>query len=172
MAIKNRFRLNIKMKLMIVLLGISLISILLFAAVSFFQMKSLGRFSLDSSISLGDQAIEDSAKALNNAASRSLLRLVADQAALSNAMLEKVCNNVDIMATFATRIWLPQHPLKTDSAKWPVKSPHDEIGGTSQLVGKSLGGNSNVCFSQFLLIKPLGFGNVPFGKVRSLNICP
>jgi hypothetical protein len=50
--------------------------------------------------------------------------------------------------------------------------PHDKIGGTSQLVGKSFGGNSAVGFSHFLLIKPLGFGNVPFGKVRCFNISP
>ncbi len=50
--------------------------------------------------------------------------------------------------------------------------PHDEIGSTGQLVGKGLGGNSAICFSHFLLIKPLGFGNVPFGKVRCFNISP
>jgi hypothetical protein len=50
--------------------------------------------------------------------------------------------------------------------------PHDEIGGSGQLVGKGLGGNSAVGFSHFLLIKPLGFGDVHFGKVRGFNISP
>jgi hypothetical protein len=50
--------------------------------------------------------------------------------------------------------------------------PHDEIRGPRQLVGKSLGGNSAVGFSHFVLIKPLGLGNVPFGKVRGFNISP
>ncbi len=50
--------------------------------------------------------------------------------------------------------------------------PHDKIGSTSQLVGKRLGCNSAVGFSHFLLIKPLGFGHVPLGKVRGFNISP
>ena len=50
--------------------------------------------------------------------------------------------------------------------------PHDKIRSAGQFVGKSLGGNSAVGFSHFLLIKPLGFGNVPFGKVRGFNISP
>jgi len=50
--------------------------------------------------------------------------------------------------------------------------PHDKIGSTGQLVGKSLGGNSAVGFSHFLLIKPLGLGNVSFGKVSCFNIGP
>ena len=49
---------------------------------------------------------------------------------------------------------------------------HDKIRGACQFVGKRLGGNSAVGFSHFLLIKPLGFGNVPFGKVRGFNISP
>jgi len=50
--------------------------------------------------------------------------------------------------------------------------PHDEKRGPGQLVGKGLGGNSTVGFGHFVLIKPLGFGNVPFGKVRCFNISP
>ena len=50
--------------------------------------------------------------------------------------------------------------------------PHDKIGGTGQLIGKGFGGNSAVCFGHFLLIKPLGFGNVPLGEVSCLNIGP
>jgi len=50
--------------------------------------------------------------------------------------------------------------------------PHNKIRSTGQLVGKGLGCNSAVGFSHFLLIKSLGSGYVPFGKVSGFNIGP
>ena len=50
--------------------------------------------------------------------------------------------------------------------------PHNKIGSTGQLIGKSLSCYSAVGFSHFFLIKSLGFGNISFGKMSCFNISP
>ena len=123
MALLKPFRLNIMLKLLIVLLSISLISLLLFAVISYYHMKSLGSFALGRSVSLGDQAIADSTSALDDRAKQYLLRLVVDQAALSNTMLRRVRNDVDILTSYATILWRHYDPDLSDPVNRLFKSP-------------------------------------------------
>ena len=123
MALLKPFRLNIKLKLLIVLLSISLISLLLFAGISYYHMKSLGSFALARSVSLGDQAIADSTSALDDQAKQYLLRLVVDQAALSNNMLRRVRSDVDLLTSYSTILSRHYDPDLSDPINRHFKSP-------------------------------------------------
>jgi sigma-B regulation protein RsbU (phosphoserine phosphatase) len=112
MKMKPKFK--ITSKILSALAGLSLISLCLSGYIAYTSMRGLGRYALRSSTALGDKAVNDSIKALKAQAEGYLLKLAQDQAALSNALLEKVQNEVNIMAAYATdlwgkRAWLQQH---------------------------------------------------------------
>ena len=101
----KRFKTGIGTKILFALLWLSIISLVLFAYVTFSGMKGLGRYALESNTSLGDQAVGDSIKALEDQAEEYLLRLVKDQAALSGVLLEKIETEVNIVTAFASNLW-------------------------------------------------------------------
>ena len=101
--IMPRFRINTK--ILLTLLGLSLISLISFAYDAFTNMKRLGHYALESNTSLGERAVNDSKNALIDEAEKDLLRLAKDQAALSNTLFEKVEMEVDILAHFAATLW-------------------------------------------------------------------
>jgi len=98
-------RLNITTKILIVLSSLSLIALFLFGAFSFREMDSLGKFALQSNLNLGLDAVQDSERALIAQAEQNLLKTARDQAAISNALLEKARSQIGIIAQFATSIW-------------------------------------------------------------------
>jgi len=91
--------------MLLALAGLSLISLALFGYIAFTNMKDLGQFALDASVSLGDKVVRDSKHALEKQIEEHLLRTAKDQAALSNALLKKVQDQVNIMAKYAGDLW-------------------------------------------------------------------
>ncbi|MFH1836620.1 MAG: SpoIIE family protein phosphatase [Candidatus Omnitrophota bacterium] len=100
---KMRFKIGTKM--LLALLGVSFASLILFAYIVFGGMKELGKSVLESSVILGEDAIEDSVTCLESQAESGLLNMARNQAALSDALLEKVETEVKIIAAFANYLW-------------------------------------------------------------------
>ncbi len=110
MRLKMAFKFRIGTKILIALLGLSLISLILFAYIAVNSMMTLGRYALENNDSLGEQAVGDSEKALRAQAEEYLLRTAENQAALSNTLLKNVEDGVNIMASFAANLWLNPPP--------------------------------------------------------------
>jgi len=98
-------RLNITTKILFVLSSLALVALFLFGAFSFREMDSLGTFALQSNRDLGMDAVRDSEGALIAQAEGHLLKTARDQAAISNALLEKARSEIEMVAQFATAIW-------------------------------------------------------------------
>jgi len=98
-------KLKITGKILLSLCGLSLASLTVFGIIAVKEVENLGAYALRSNDSLGDEAVSDSRRALMNLAEQNLLQIAQDQAALSNALLEKVENEINILTHQATLIW-------------------------------------------------------------------
>ena len=101
MALKFRIR----TKILIIFSGLTLISLILVGYIAFSNIKGVGDYTLQSSVSLGESAVNESAEALENQAEEHLIRLAKDQAAISNTLFEKVEAEMNVVANFASTIW-------------------------------------------------------------------
>lgn len=110
MNYKSPFKLKITGKILLILLGLSLLSLLIFVSIAVSNMAGLGRYALDSTSSLGASAVSDSTNALTKQAEEQLLFLAIDQAAISNAMFDKVESEVALTADYAASLW--QNPAQ------------------------------------------------------------
>jgi sigma-B regulation protein RsbU (phosphoserine phosphatase) len=98
-------KLKITTKILLALSGLSLVSLILFGYIALSKMIQLGEFALGNNLSLGEGAVKDSEEALMKQAETHLLKLAEDQAALANALLEKVGKEINVMTNFASHIW-------------------------------------------------------------------
>lgn len=98
-------RLGIKAKILMLVLGISLVSLAAAAYISYDAMKNVGDYSLKCSVKLGNSAANDSQKSLEQRTSDYLLRIAVDQADISNSILSGVKDKVDTMAKYAESLW-------------------------------------------------------------------
>ena len=105
MNYKSPFKLKITGKILLILLGLSLLSLVIFVIIAVSNMAGLGRYALDSTTSLGASAVSDSTNALTKQAEEQLLFLAIDQAAISNAMFDKVESEVALTADYAASLW-------------------------------------------------------------------
>jgi hypothetical protein len=85
--------------MIIYILGLAVVSIVLFNSQSFLTLHRLGKSSIENINNLGDTAAADSAAALKEHARESLLRTAVDQAAISNTMFQKVESAANIIAS-------------------------------------------------------------------------
>ncbi|NLD48455.1 MAG: SpoIIE family protein phosphatase [Clostridiaceae bacterium] len=109
------FKLGIRSKMLILVLGISLVSLLACAFISYDALKKLGDYALDCSRDLGNSAADDSQSALESQTGRYLLKVAVDQAEISNSILLRVEDKVEAMARYAEVLW--------DNPSGFVKSP-------------------------------------------------
>jgi sigma-B regulation protein RsbU (phosphoserine phosphatase) len=105
MNYKSPFKLKITGKILLILLGLSLLSLIIFVFIAVSNMAGLGRYALESTTSLGASAVGDSTNALTKQAEEQLLFLAIDQAAISNAMFDKVESEVALTADYAASLW-------------------------------------------------------------------
>jgi len=101
----KHIKLKITAKILLILLSLSLVSLLIFTAIALNNMVSLREYSLQSTTALGDRTVEDSSTALKMQAEEELLMLAIDQAALSNAMFDKVSSEADVISNFVIQQW-------------------------------------------------------------------
>ena len=100
----HRVKFSIKTKLTTAFLGVSLISLVLFGFIALNGITTLNNYSLQSSMTLGDSAVNDSTIALENQAEEHLLRLATDQADISNNVFQKVESEMLILSKLASQL--------------------------------------------------------------------
>jgi sigma-B regulation protein RsbU (phosphoserine phosphatase) len=100
-----RIKLKITGKILLILLGLSLLSLAFFSATAFNNMANMGRYALESNASLGASAVSDSTDALQKQAREQLLALAIDQAAISDALFEKVESDTSLVASYMSDLW-------------------------------------------------------------------
>ncbi len=154
------FKLGIKAKILVLVLGISLVSLLAAAFISYDAMKNLGDYALDCSVELGNSAANDSQGSLEKLTSEYLLRVAGDQADISNSILSKVKDKVLVMSGYAESMWdnpagfVPSKPLSPSDAQNMTRVPVYELasGVDKANVSEELGilGNMRYLFNPIL----------------------
>jgi sigma-B regulation protein RsbU (phosphoserine phosphatase) len=119
----KRIKLKITAKILLVLLGLSLVSLLIFMTVSLNNMVSLREYALKSTTALGARAVEDSSSALKLQAEEELLMLAIDQAALSNALFDKVSSEADVISNFVIQMWSNPQQVPTKHIYFQAEKP-------------------------------------------------
>jgi len=84
-----RIKLNVRTKILIVLLALSLISLLITGFFAFASITGMGRYAQGSSQSLGENALNDSSVALQTTAEKYLVQVASDQAEIANVLFEE-----------------------------------------------------------------------------------
>jgi len=105
MHLTTKFRLKITTKILLTLLGLSIVSLIIFYYVSLSNMTQLGDYALESNTNLGNRAVNDSANALEKQAEANLLQLATDQAAISNTLFKRVEDEVHVLSSFASELY-------------------------------------------------------------------
>jgi|GEM_PF-5751981 len=72
----------------ILFLTLSLVSLVIMGSVAFFTLNNIGNYAERSSASLGTETVNDSSSALQFAAEAHMVRVVSDQAEISNVLFE------------------------------------------------------------------------------------
>jgi len=88
-------------RIIVILLCVSLGALTISAVFAFASMDELGSYAVESSRTLGMQAVTDSSGALQDAAEESLVQLAVDQAAISDQIFAQVRAEIDTMAIYA-----------------------------------------------------------------------
>jgi len=97
-------RLNVKAKILLVFLSISMAALAIVGYAAFSTMGTMGTYALTSSSDLGTRAVSDSTSALEANAESSLLRLATDQADISNVIFEQVSSEMETLAGYADTV--------------------------------------------------------------------
>ena len=105
MRLPLRLKRGIGAKILRLVLAVSLVSLGAFAFIAITSISRLGGYAVQINESLGYYAVNSSVDALEQQAEEHLLRLAKSQAAISNALLEKVEMETDIIADYATGLW-------------------------------------------------------------------
>ena len=97
----SRIRLNLRAKILLLFLTVSLISLAVTGFFAFSAITTVGTFAQGSSQSLGERAINDSTTALTNLGEEYLLRIATDQAVITDVLFEDTDSEMDILAAGA-----------------------------------------------------------------------
>ena len=97
-------RLNVTAKILVVFLALSIVSMVITGSIALITLSGVGDYAMESGISLGNRAVNDSTTALENDAEEYLLRTATDQAAISNTLFERVEAETSIMTQFAAAL--------------------------------------------------------------------
>ena len=99
---KRWSKLSLRTKLVFMCSGLAILSVAAVGSLALSSIMGVGDYALESQTSLGEQAVTDSTKALEKQAEEHLLGLAKDQAAISNALFEKIEAETNTMAMFAS----------------------------------------------------------------------
>ena len=102
--LKKMGKFSIRTKLLMAFLGLSLVALIVLGFVALNGIATLNDYSLQSSQTLGENAVADSTVALAKQAEEYLLRLALDQADISNNIFEQVEAEMKITAQLAQTI--------------------------------------------------------------------
>lgn len=128
------FKLKIRQKINFALLGLSCITLMLFAYISLKGMEKLGNYALESSEALGYKALKDSISNLISAATNSLHQKAIDEASISNAFFEQVEKDVVKMVNFANIVWQKVDIQQNGNPSYSQYNQPDDIYSVSSYV--------------------------------------
>jgi len=100
-----RIKLKITGKILLILLGLSLVSLTFFSAMALNNMANMGKYALESNASLGASAVSDSTDALEKQAKEQLLTMAIDQAVISDALFKNVESETSLVASYMADLW-------------------------------------------------------------------
>lgn len=83
--------------------------------ISLNNMFNLRKYAIQSTKALGGRAVDDSNAALKMQAEEELLMVAIDQAALSNAVFDRVSSEANVIASFVIQMW--SNPSQTVSKR-------------------------------------------------------
>jgi sigma-B regulation protein RsbU (phosphoserine phosphatase) len=97
-------KINVRTKILIIFLALSLISLLITGFVAFVTISDVGTYAEKSSSGLGRQAVNDSTEALEQAAEGTMLRIASDQAEISNVLFKETTAEISILIAQAATL--------------------------------------------------------------------
>ncbi len=103
---------SLTVKILAVFLALSVTSLAFIGILASINIRGISTYAIDTQVSLGNQAVSESTEALENQAKEALLRLVKDQAALSNTIFEKIGADLNLVSAYASSVW--SNPLQID----------------------------------------------------------
>ena len=121
----RRLKLNITLKILLILLALSVLALFIFASLTLSSMMRLGNYALEANKSLGAQVVGDSTEALKKQAEEQLLMMAVSQAAVSDALFERVEMEVDTLASYATSVWIDPKSIKPRETYFQNDPPND-----------------------------------------------
>jgi sigma-B regulation protein RsbU (phosphoserine phosphatase) len=116
---------SVRTKILLVFLALSITALLIAGYLAFTQIGDVSRVALESNSNLGSRASADSAKALEEDARISLLRLTIDQADISNIIFERVVAKTNVMAFYAAEIMADPAMIRKRDIHTPDDIPID-----------------------------------------------
>jgi sigma-B regulation protein RsbU (phosphoserine phosphatase) len=115
-ALRFHKHLNVRAKILLVFLGLSVVSLLVTGFVAVYTINGVGDLAKSGSISLGREAVNDSSAALMRSAEQNLLRVASDQAAVTEVVFSDTESEVNILAAHAA--YLQSAPPDRVTAPW------------------------------------------------------
>ena len=106
-----RSRFNVRAKILLLFLSLSVIALLVTGYVAFFTISDVGRSAETSSLGLGQEAVDETTTALQVSAEEHLVRIASDQAEVTNVLFEDTDSEMEILAAAVTT--LPDNPPVT-----------------------------------------------------------
>lgn len=97
-------KLNVRTKILIIFLALSLVSLLVTGFVAIFTISDVGSYAEKSSSTLGRLAVNDSMDALEQAAEGNMLRIATDQAEITNVLFKESIAEIGILAAQASSL--------------------------------------------------------------------
>lgn len=97
-------RLNVRAKILVLFLGLSVLSLLVAGFVAMYTITGVGNLAEKSSVSLGREAVNDSSAALMQSAEQNLLQTASGQAAVTNVVFSDTEAELDILAAHAAQL--------------------------------------------------------------------
>jgi len=122
---RRNVKLNVKTKILIVFLTLSMVALAVVGYAAFFTMGDMSTSALSSSGQLGDRAVHDSTTALETNAESSLTRLATDQADISNVVFSQVESEMDTFAEYAAAVREKPAGSSTITAHPQTERPQD-----------------------------------------------
>jgi len=108
--------LNVRTKILLIFLGLSVISLLVTGFVALYTIHGVGDLAESGSTSLGMEAVNDSSAALIQSAEQNLQRVASDQAAVTDVIFFDTESEISILASHAA--YLQRDPPDIITAPW------------------------------------------------------
>ncbi|MGA2919363.1 SpoIIE family protein phosphatase [Methanoregula sp.] len=96
--IPSRSWFNVRVKILIIFLSLAIVALLITGYVAFFSISDVGKSAETSSLSLGQEAVDETTTALQASAEEHLVRIASDQAEVTNVLFENTDSEMEILA--------------------------------------------------------------------------